>query len=131
MHTLPKEERLRKKSDFDLLFSKAQSIKAAGIKLQYTIGPLPKGEAAVQVAFAVPKKVFRLATKRNRVKRLLRDCYRLQKADLNAHANLHQLQIKVLFIFRHSQVPLHAELAQKMQSLLGKLLEAISQHISA
>ena len=45
-------------------------------------GPLAGAGVPVQVAFAVPKRTFKTAVERNRLKRQLREAYRLQKASL-------------------------------------------------
>jgi hypothetical protein len=41
--------------------------------------PIPALEAPYQLLISVPKRQFKRAVHRNRLKRLIRECYRLQK----------------------------------------------------
>lgn len=81
-YTLPKKERLSSKKIIEELFKKGSSSFLYPIKLIY----LTKEEDAApqefpQVLFSVSKKKFRKAVDRNKVKRRLREAYRLHKHD--------------------------------------------------
>jgi len=74
----PKTEKLKQKKDLDLLFSKGKwmthgSLRIISIKIEDTESPCPK------VGVSVSKKFFKKAVHRNRIKRLLREVYRLNK----------------------------------------------------
>jgi ribonuclease P protein component len=77
----PKSERLCLKKDIDKLFNDGQSFLSYPLRVVY----LPDtGDDAplsgISVLISVPKKRIRSATQRNRIKRLIREAFRLNKS---------------------------------------------------
>ena len=83
-YTLSKEERLSWKRYIDLLFDKGNSFVAFPLRVIFL--PLSEDEKAAlppsSMLISVSKKKFKRAVKRNRVKRLVREAYRLHKQEL-------------------------------------------------
>lgn len=78
----PREERLKSRISIGLLFNRSsRSIADSGLRLVWRDAsePLPRG---VQVLVAAPKKRFKKAVTRNRMKRLLREAWRLERGSL-------------------------------------------------
>lgn len=88
---LPIDNRLKKKRDFDLLMSKGRWINGQFFDLKFLkldkAVKLPKNFEASQfyqqlkIAFAVSLKISKLAVKRNRLRRLMREVVRLLMID--------------------------------------------------
>lgn len=76
--TLGKAERLKSKKLIERLFEEGSSLKVYPFKLVY-LKTLHTSEFPVQAAFSVPKRRFKKAVDRNRIKRLLKEAYRLEK----------------------------------------------------
>ena len=76
--TLSKQERLSSRKDIETLFESGQSLAKYPIRLVWLMQPEPTS-APVSVMFSVSKKKFSRAVDRNRIKRLLRESYRLLK----------------------------------------------------
>ena len=79
-----KSERLSLKNDIDKLFDNGQSFISYPLRIVY----LPDTEessskSGISVLISVPKKRIKLAVKRNRIKRLIRESFRLNKEALN------------------------------------------------
>jgi ribonuclease P protein component, eubacterial len=70
-------ERIKSSSTIQEILEERRSCSAFPLKCYYRF--VPKSEASVQVAFVVSKRRFKHAVDRNRVKRLMRESFRLQK----------------------------------------------------
>lgn len=79
LYKLRRAERLRGAKVFAILQRWGKSIEKNGLRLTFLLLPIHLGGPKIRVAFWVPKKKVRRATQRNRIKRLLREAYRLQK----------------------------------------------------
>lgn len=72
----PSSERLKSRKAIELLFTEGKSVKSYPIKIFY----LPSETIEnTQATFAVPKRNFKSAVDRNRIKRQLKEVYRLHK----------------------------------------------------
>ena len=76
--TLGKQERLKSKKLIEKLYTEGKTIKMFPLKMVY-LKTNHTSNYPAQVGVSVPKRNFRLAVHRNRLKRLLRETYRLQK----------------------------------------------------
>lgn len=73
--SLGKNQKLKSKKLIDKLFIEGQSVKAFPLKLVYT--EIDQAQISDnKVAFSVPKKLFKNAADRNRIKRLMREIFR-------------------------------------------------------
>lgn len=79
-HKLSKYERLTSKKQIRLLFQEGGSWKFFPIKVFYIQQEKEAGKLSChRVLFAVPKRNIPLATHRNKIKRWLREAYRIHK----------------------------------------------------
>jgi ribonuclease P protein component len=78
--TLCKEERLSSRKEIELLFAEGQSLTSYPVRLVWreSAHPLPP-DKPIQVMFSVSKKKISRAVDRNRMKRLMKENYRLNK----------------------------------------------------
>ena len=81
---LTKKERISSKKEIDLLFTKGNSFIVYPLRIVYAVHNCKKisGESAVSIMISIPKKKFKRAVKRNRLKRLIKESYRLNKNEL-------------------------------------------------
>ena len=75
----PKSQRICNKKDIELLFGKAESVRKGAIILRSIFRESAKNESLQQVLIVVPKKRVRKAVDRNRIKRQIREIYRLNQ----------------------------------------------------
>ncbi len=80
-NTFRKCERMVSKKLIDTLFGGGHSRSAVAypVRAVYMVGGRSEKDAAVQVLVSVSKRHFKRAVKRNRVKRQIREAYRLNK----------------------------------------------------
>jgi ribonuclease P protein component len=110
----PNSEKLKNKKTIDLLFEEGKTVSNFPLKLFYL--PLNEGRYH-QVAFAVPKRNFRLAVSRNRIKRQMREAYRLHKHMLS-HDN--GKKFALLFLYISKDKSQYAQLDSSVKALLKK-----------
>ena len=75
-NTFPKTEKLCSYSDIQKLFSEGKSIKNFPLKFLF----IPLKKETTQILISVPKRNIRKSILRNKIKRLIRESYRLQKS---------------------------------------------------
>jgi ribonuclease P protein component len=73
--TFPARERLKRRRDFDRVSREGRSLSDGLLRLRAAPNGLPHGRLGVIVS----KRMSKLAPERNRMKRLLREAYRLNK----------------------------------------------------
>jgi ribonuclease P protein component len=85
--TYPNEEKLKSKSLITSIFEQGKTLKSYPIMIRY------KHHEKRQVGVSVSKRNFKRAVDRIRIKRQLREAYRLNKHALNPHENEFALMI--------------------------------------
>lgn len=118
-NTLGKHERLKSKKLIEKLYQEGSSIKAFPLRMVFL-----KVENTfiypVQAGVSVPKKNFKLAVDRNRIKRLMRETYRLQK-EIVYHGVDGSYVFMISYLGR--EVFSYQDLYIKMQKLLVLFVE--------
>lgn len=92
---------------------------------------MDSGDAKLQTGFGVSTKKFGKATDRNRVKRLMRESYRLEKNELKDHMAKQALYLAVMLVYTGNALPEFAELRVKMQAVMKRLIKIIYEKISS
>ena len=112
--------------DIDLLFESNQSFKNFPLRVLYEKKHPRTSKNGVSVLISVPKKKFKKATDRNRVKRLVREAYRLNKNILLPSQKEADYDLLVAFIYLGQEILDFSILQQKMQNALETLKEQLS-----
>ena len=115
----PKTEKLKSRKLIDRLFAEGEAVTKYPIKLIYLKTELPE-DVSIQAGVAVPKKSFKGAVKRNRIKRLLREAYRLNK---HLVFNNSESSFAFLFLYLGKEMPNFVDIERNLQALLAKFLE--------
>jgi ribonuclease P protein component len=74
----------------------------------------------------VSSKNFKKAVERNRVKRLMRETYRLQKNSLQGELEKNQKYLAVFIIYTSKELPVFENLYATMQDLLQRLKKNVA-----
>lgn len=86
---------------------------------------LEKGDADASILISVPKKRFKRAVKRNRVKRLVREAYRKNKHELLSALAGKDYGLAVSFIYLDSTLPESVDIELKVKRLLDRIIEKL------
>jgi len=121
-----KKDKLKSRKQTQFLFAKGQSMNAFPIKLIYTLESNEPG--SVQTGVGAPSRTFRKAVDRNRVKRLLREGYRLERPEFIASSvdALNKLRVNLFFLYTDATVISQKEIQEKIKQLLSRLSEKIN-----
>ncbi len=111
----PKSQKLKSSKTIEKLFLEGKTHSKFPIKFFFIPNENLEGNLA---AFAVPKRNFKLAVERNRIKRQLREAYRLNK---HITDEIHGKKFVMLFLYLGKVKPQYAELEKTMVKLLKKL----------
>ena len=127
LYTLRKSERTCSKIAIDNLFKggHSRSLSAFPIRVVYLVSDTPQQEQC-QIMVSVPKKCFKRAVKRTRVKRQIRDAYRLNKAIVTEQMKKHEGKyLTMAFIWLDAELHDTDEIKSKMINLLGRISERL------
>lgn len=97
MQTFGKDEKLCSPTEIAELFSKGKPLFKHPVKFLWLATGPSNGQKA-RVIITVSKRNFKSAVQRNRIKRLLRECYRKNKHIFESLAADQQLLIGLIFI---------------------------------
>ena len=123
--TYPKNEKLKSQKTIDLLFSKGKSVTKYPLRLVYTV--CEDSTEKLQFGVSVSKKHFKHAVDRNYFKRVLRECYRLNKHII--HDNLDK-PYAIMFFYQTKERLSYQEIHEKTIQLFNKWVVAIEDQES-
>ena len=121
MHTFKKEERLKSKKAIEFLFTKGKQKNFFPLKVFVSNG-IADNPFPVQFMVSVPKKKVRSAVKRNRIKRLIREAWRLNKNMLYKEMKKSDLHVNVMFMYLNAEEPKLMDLEKKMPGIFQYIL---------
>lgn len=122
----PKKEKLKSEILIRSIFEEGKSITSYPLKLIYLDIKDPT-RAKIQCGVTVPKRNFKSAVKRNRIKRLLRESYRLNKEQI---FNNIEGSFAFLFLYIGKEIPGYEEVEKHMRVILEKFLKKVTNENS-
>lgn len=131
-HSLPQSERINSKKTIDRLFKGggSKAMTASPLRVVYMAGKRDEDsrEPLAQMMVSVPKRYFKRAVKRNRIKRQVREAYRLNKQLLTQTlAGQGTRTVHMCFIWTADRMLATQEVEQRMKSLLTRLGEKMAE----
>ncbi len=142
-YTLGKNERLKSRKAIDQLFTEGKSFSLFPFRIVYQKeaadiqNPNRKRQTVndirspLQAAFSVSKRSFKKAVDRNRVKRLMREAYRLQKNELQDLVVQQKQQLDVFILYTGNEIPEYQLAMEKMKAVIKRLQKIASEETVA
>ncbi len=124
-----RKEKLKSKKQFAQLFDARQSFFIFPVKIFYLL-PSQQMDNTVKAGVGVNSRNFKKAVHRNRIKRLLREAYRLHKLPLHQHLEQQNRQVIVFFLFADKVLPQGGLLQTKMPVIIRELIKRLNEEIS-
>lgn len=125
-------DRLKSRKTIELLFTEGKSFSIFPFRILYSISSIGNMAAEnnatnnnenLQVGVTVSSRNFKKAVDRNRIKRLMREAWRLQKNELQLSPLLAHQSLKVFLIFTGKEVPEYAMIHQKVAAVITRLIK--------
>lgn len=106
------------------LFSEGKSFSAYPIKVLY----VSEGTSFdLKAGVTVSSRSFKKAVDRNKIKRVLRETYRLQQLPLQNLLNEQNKSLVLFFIYTGKELPAYADIYKSMEILLNRLVIDLSK----
>lgn len=122
--TYPKAEKLKSKKIIDLLFTEGKSVSKYPLRLVYVQHDFEEN-IPLKMGVSVSKKYFKNAVDRNYYKRVLRECYRLNK-----HLLIDNLEQKycIMFFYQTKDRLKYDEINEKTILLFEKFVNSLNEN---
>ena len=102
--SLSASERIKSKKNIETLFRSGEAFFAFPYRVVFIHNDV-QPNSGLQMAVSVPKRFFKRAHDRNRVKRLTREAYRHQKQGLLQLVQAKGVSLQVMFVFQGKEMP--------------------------
>jgi ribonuclease P protein component len=122
-YTLGKDQRLKSRKLIDRVFLKGKSFNLFPYRVWYLLEAA--GPGRLQAGFGASRRNFKRAVDRNRIKRLTREAYRLQKGPLRQIIEGRKLTLCLFFIYTGKELPDHRLVSAKVGVALEKIVKEV------
>ena len=128
--TLGKNERLKSRKAIEQIFSVGKSFVVSPYRLNYVFKKAEGKDENVLLQFGVgvSAKHFKKAVDRNRIKRVTREAYRLQKLSLHKLVKEKNISLHVFFNYTGRELPLFKDVKEKVAVALNKLSKIVNEN---
>ncbi|GAL60569.1 ribonuclease P protein component [Algibacter lectus] len=121
--TYPQQEKLKSKKLIEKLFTEGKSVSAYPLRMVY-LSTRFNEDILAKTGVSVSKRNFKKAPDRNRIKRLLREAYRLNKAE---YFNNLTAQHAFMILYIGKEKPTFVQVETKMKQVFEKFSNKISE----
>lgn len=125
-YSLGAKDRLKSRKAIEHLFEKGNSFSISPFRILYTLSPVippAANETNLQAGFAVSSRNFKKSVDRNRIKRLMRESWRLQKNELQSSMLLSKHSLRIFLIYTGKALPVYAVLFEKTGAVMNRLIK--------
>ena len=121
--TLGKTDRLKRRKIIEQLFKEGKCFSVFPYRILYLY--LDVHHQPLQAGFSVSSRNFKKAVDRNRIKRLTKEAYRLQKNELQQMLTTENKHLVLFFIYTGKELPDFKTALEKTGLILNKLNETL------
>jgi ribonuclease P protein component len=119
---LPKYERICKENDIQVLFDKGQGFSIYPYRVIFLFRHDESCPVTVRLLVSVSKKRFHHAFKRNRVKRLIRESWRRNKAPLYEICEKNNISLDVALVYTATVIHSYEEMFEKTKKAAQEII---------
>jgi len=122
-----KHEKLKSRKQIEVLFVKGMQLYSYPFKILYQIAPRTGDDAVLKAGVTVSSRHFKKAVQRNRIKRLMREAYRLNKVKLQQLLTEKPHQLYLFIIYVGKEMPNQQKLHSASHKLLVQLYQILHE----
>ena len=126
--TLKKNERLKSRKIIEELFNDGKRFSISPFRVHYRVTQNTDQPSVLQAAVSVSSRNFKKAVDRNRIKRQMREAYRLQKLSLHDRLTDKNASIHLFVIYTGKELPTYSIVYDKLGVILKKLEKAVDEN---
>ena len=123
MEDFPKYERICKENDIQSLFEKGAGFSCYPYRVVYLFKPVGDKPVTCRLLLSVSKKRFHHAFKRNRVKRLMREAWRKNKAPLYEICERDNISVDVALVYTATVIHTYEEMLAKTKKAVKEIIK--------
>ena len=116
----PRNERLKSRKSIDALFQKGKRFSVGDFRFIYEF----RSTTGIQVGVGASSKQFKRAVDRNRIKRLIRESYRLDQIRWKEALKQKQQGLDLFILFTGRSLPDHTTCQQQVHQAWEKIFPA-------
>ena len=124
-YTFGKKYSLKSKIEIDRLFESGNKISSYPFTVFLREIEDDKGITPFKIVFSAPKRTFRKAVKRNRIKRIMRESIRLNKNKLEEYLITQEKRVNLFLIYSASEELEHSIMTKKTIKLFDKIIKQL------
>ena len=126
IYSFKRNERLRGRKNFAELFDKGKVFTLSPFRITWMIVTGKDHKFPLQAAFVVPKRNFKKASDRNRIRRRMKEAYRLHKNELKEIMGASGKQLVFTCVYSGREESLYPEIENKIIVTLQRLAKETS-----
>ncbi|MDX9694701.1 MAG: ribonuclease P protein component [Bacteroidales bacterium] len=118
-----KSDRLKSNKSIEFLIRKGRILRYFPLKAHFIIAEVkePTTKSTIKAAFIVPKRLFKKAIDRNRLKRLMREAFRKNKGSISEYFANSNKSLDIAFVFIGDQTCEYIALEQQIITMFEEL----------
>ena len=123
-----KAYKLCSKKLIDDIFESGETVKSYPLIAKYKKVDL-KSDTLFQMVITAPKRTFRNAHQRNRIKRICKEAIRKNKLILEDHLGNSEYNLGICLIYSAKEEMTKEQMERKTQKLFNKIIERLDENI--
>ena len=124
MFSFGKKHKLCSRTTINEVFDSGEQLKFFPYVVRYKEASL-SDNMPFQVVFSAPKRIFRKAHERNRVKRICREAFRLNKHELQEYLEDNNKQLALFVVYTSKKELEHNDLQKRTTKLFQQLIKQL------
>jgi len=120
-----KESKLKSRNVIQQLFSEGKHVLVYPLKAVYIFGNEPH---PLKAGISASKRNFKKAVDRNKIKRLIREAYRLQKPALENHLIQNNQNLSIFMMHVGKEMPEYDQLKESVEKIIKRMMKIADEN---